>query len=221
MSRTFMKTSPDGKQQWKLVYWITIANRIILKKPRYRVLSLIGIIRHLRGSGVASKSTSQFSRLSNSARNDGEQMPVSSEYQRATDDFYKLLTDARDSARLTTTNQAYTMVQGVFQVFRRRLEVKEAIRFLNVLPVGARALFVAEWDVEEPKCPFEDRTIMTKEVQGLRSEHNFAPETAIRDVTIALRRNLDQAAFDRVLATLPQGATQFWRHERKVRQHSC
>jgi len=52
--------------------------------------------------------------------------------------------------------------------------------------------------------------IMTKEVQGLRSEHNFAPETAIRDVAIALRRNLDQAVFDRVLATVPQGATQFW-----------
>ena len=57
-------------------------------------------------------------------------MPVPAEYQRATDDFYKLLTDARDSAGLTTTNQAYTMVQGVLQVFRRRLELNEAIRFL-------------------------------------------------------------------------------------------
>jgi len=138
-------------------------------------------------------------------------MPVPPEYQRATDDFYKLLMDTRDSAGLSTTNQAYTTVQGVFQVFRRRLEVREAIRFMSVLPVGARALFAAEWDVEEPKRPFEDRAIMTKEVQGLRSEHNFAPDTAIRDVGIALRRNLDEAAFDRVLATLPEGATQFWR----------
>ena len=138
-------------------------------------------------------------------------MPVPPEYQHATDDFYKLLVDARDSAGLTTTNQAYTMVQGVFQVFRRRLEVKEAVRFMNVLPVGARALFAAEWDVEEPKRPFEDRAIMTKEVRALRSEHNYAPETAIRDVAIALRHNVDQAAFDRVLATLHQGATQFWR----------
>src|SRR5215469_11586960 len=186
---------------------------------RFDRWSLSAIFRQLRGSGVALKSTSQSPDLSNSARNDC--MPVPSEYQRATDDFYKLLTDARDSARLTTTNQAYTMVQGVFQVFRRRLEVKEAVRFMNVLPVGARALFAAEWDVEEPKRPFEDRAIMTKEVQGLRSEHNFAPETAIRDVALALRRHVDQAAFDRVLATLPQGATQFWRHERKVRQHSC
>jgi len=137
-------------------------------------------------------------------------MPVPPEYQHATDEFYKLLVDARDSAGLTTTNQAYTMVQGVFQVFRRRLEVKEAVRFMNVLPVGARALFAAEWDVEEPKRPFEDRAIMTKEVRALRSEHNYAPETAIRDVAIALRRNVDQAAFDRVLATLHQGETQFW-----------
>lgn len=137
-------------------------------------------------------------------------MPVPSEYQRATDDFYKLLMDARDSAGLTTTNQAYTMVQGVFQVFRRRLKVKDAIRFLSVLPVGARALFVADWDTDEPKRAFEDRAIMTKEVQALRAEHNYAPETAIRDVAIALRRNLDQVAFERVLATLSRDATQFW-----------
>ena len=137
-------------------------------------------------------------------------MPVPSEYQRATDDFYKLLIDARDAASLTTTNQAYTMVQGVFQVFRRRLEVKEAIRFLNVLPVGARALFVADWDIDEPKRPFEDRAAMTKEVRALRAEHNFSPDTAIHDVAIALRRNLDQTAFDGVLATLPQGAAKFW-----------
>ena len=83
-------------------------------------------------------------------------MPVPAEYQRATDDFYNLLTDARDSASLITTNQAYTMVQGVLQAFRRRLEVNEAIRFLSVLPVGVRALFVADWDVDEPKRPFED-----------------------------------------------------------------
>jgi uncharacterized protein (DUF2267 family) len=137
-------------------------------------------------------------------------MPVPPEYQRATDDFYKLLMDARDSAGLMTTNQAYTMIQGVLQVFRRRLELNEAIRFLSVLPVGVRALFVADWNVNEPKRPFESRPAMTKEVQTLRPEHNFAPETAIHDVAIALRRNLDEAAFDTVLATLPQGAAQFW-----------
>ena len=138
-------------------------------------------------------------------------MPVPPEYQRATDDFYKLLMDARDAAGLTTTNQAYTMVQGVFQAFRRRLQLEQAIQFLSTLPAGARALFVADWDVYEPKRPFEDRAVMTKEVQSLRVEHNFAPETAIHDVAIALRRNVDETAFERVLGTLPDGAREFWR----------
>jgi uncharacterized protein (DUF2267 family) len=138
-------------------------------------------------------------------------MPVPSEYQRATDDFYRLLTDVRDSAGLTTTNQAYTVLQGVFQAFRRRLDLKDAVRFVSVLPVGARALFVADWDADEPRRDFEDRALMTKEVQALRAEHNYSPETAIRDVAVALRRNVDQTAFEHVLATLPRGAAEFWR----------
>lgn len=141
---------------------------------------------------------------------DGDSMPVPPEYQRATDDFYELLLDARDAAGLTTTNQAYTVVQGVFQAFRRRLDLKDAIRFASVLPVGARALFVADWNIGEPKREFGDRTTMTKEVQGLRAEHNYAPETSIHDVAIALRQNLDQASFDRLLTTLPSGAIEFW-----------
>ena len=136
-------------------------------------------------------------------------MPVPSEYQRATGDFYKLLTDVRDSAGLTTTNQAYTILQGVFQVFRRRLDHKDAVRFVSVLPVGARALFVADLDADEPRRDFEERSLMTKEVRALRAEHNYAPETAIRDV--AVRRNVDQTAFERVLAMLPPGAMEFWR----------
>lgn len=51
---------------------------------------------------------------------------------------------------------------------------------------------------------------MAKEAQSLRLLYNFAPETAIHDVAIALRRNLDETALDRILATLPQGAMQFW-----------
>ena len=137
-------------------------------------------------------------------------MPVPSEYQRATDDFYNLLTDVRDSAGLTTTNQAYTVIQGVFRVFRRRLDFKDAVLFMSVLPVGARALFIADWDTDEPRRDFEDRAVMTKEVQSLRAEHNFAPETAIHDVAVALRRNVDQTAFERVLATLPRAAMEFW-----------
>ena len=51
---------------------------------------------------------------------------------------------------------------------------------------------------------------MTREVQSLRAEHNFAPDSAIRDVACALRKNIDEVALDQLLAKLPKGAVQFW-----------
>ena len=98
----------------------------------------------------------------------------------------------------------------MFQAFRRRLDVKEAIRFANVLPPVLRALFIADWDLDEPRRPFEDRATMTREVQTLRPDHNFAPDSSIASVAAALRRNIDQVELDRVLASLPPGAQAFW-----------
>lgn len=132
------------------------------------------------------------------------------EYQQATIQFYQFLTDARDAAGLQTTNQSYTMAQGVLHAFRRRLELKESIRFLVVLPAGVRALFTADWDPDEPKRPFGDRAAMTLEAQSLRPQHNFAPETAIHDVAVALRHNVDEAALDRVLDSFQPAAKEFW-----------
>lgn len=137
-------------------------------------------------------------------------MPVPSEYQRATDDFYAFLIDARDVAGLTTTNQAYTMVEGVLQAFRRRLDVREAILFARALPPVLRALFVSDWNPEEPRRAFQSLPDMTREVQALRPDHNFAPDTSIRDVAIALSRHVDRAAFKRVMARLPEDAARFW-----------
>ena len=137
-------------------------------------------------------------------------MPVPFEYKRASMAFEQFMLDAREISGLATTHQTYTMVQGVFQAFRRRLDVKEAIGFANVLPPVLRALFVADWDLDEPRRPFEDRAIMTREVQSLRPDHNFAPPTSIRDVAAALRKNIDQAGLDRVLTGLPPGAVAFW-----------
>jgi len=137
-------------------------------------------------------------------------MPVPVEYKRASMAFEQFMLDARDISGLATTHQTYTMVQGVFQAFRRRLDVKEAIRFANVLPPVLRALFVADWDLDEPRRPFEDRATMTREVQALRPDHNFAPESSIASVAAALHRNIDQAELDRVLASLPPGAQAFW-----------
>ncbi|ACB53806.1 hypothetical protein cce_4458 [Crocosphaera subtropica ATCC 51142] len=137
-------------------------------------------------------------------------MPVPVEYQRASDDFYRYLIDARDTAGLWSTHVTYTMTQGVFQTFRRRLSTEDAIAFANVLPICLKALFVTDWNTNEPQKPFETREEMTKEVKSLRREHNFSTETAIRDVATVLRRYVDEEAFDRVLAQLPDGAFDFW-----------
>lgn len=138
-------------------------------------------------------------------------MTVPPEYKRASEQFEKFLVDARDAALLQTTNQSYTMVQGVLQAFRRRLEVKDALRFAGALPPGLRALFVADWNIDEPRRPFSDLATMTREVQGLRPDHNVSPDSAIRDVAKALWQNIDAAVLERVLAQLPEGAAAFWR----------
>ncbi|MCJ9427797.1 DUF2267 domain-containing protein [Kordiimonas marina] len=137
-------------------------------------------------------------------------MPIPMEYQHASDDFEHFLKDACDVSGLTTRNQTYTMAQGVLQAFRRRLSVPDAIRFAGILPPIVRAIFVADWDTDEPQRPFEDRDQMTREAQSLRKDHNFAPKSCIHDVATALRRHVDEQAFDRLLTSLPPGAADFW-----------
>lgn len=137
-------------------------------------------------------------------------MPVPAEYERASAKFYDYLVDARDTSGLWSTHVTYTMTQGVFQVFRRRLSTQDALTFANILPICLRALFVTDWNISEEKKSFESRGIMTKEVKSLREEHNFSTETAIRDVAEALRRHVDEEAFDKLLAQLPEGAAEFW-----------
>ena len=138
-------------------------------------------------------------------------MPMPFAYESASEDFERFLAVAIESSGLTTRNQAYTMAQGVLRVFRRRLSVRDAARFADVLPPVVRAIFVADWDTDEPIRPFESREAMTREAQSLRRDHNFAPDTAIRDVAFALRAVADVEALERVLATLPPAAADFWR----------
>jgi uncharacterized protein (DUF2267 family) len=137
-------------------------------------------------------------------------MTVPAEYERASAQFTAFLVDVRDTSGLWSTHVTYTMVQGVLQVFRRRLTPQEALAFAGVLPIGLRALFVTDWDLAEERLPFTSRETMTQEVKLLRADHNFSTQTAIRDVADALRRHVDEEAFDRVLAELPEGAAEFW-----------
>ncbi len=65
------------------------------------------------------------------------------------------------------------MIQGVFNVFRRRLTREDAIIFNGVLNAGMRALFTADWNPYEKILPFGSIESMTKEVKSLRPDHNF------------------------------------------------
>lgn len=137
-------------------------------------------------------------------------MTAPQEYQRAIDHFYDFLVDLRDEIGFTTTNPAYTTTQSVFLTFRRRVSLADGIRFAAALPAGLRALFVADWDPDEPRLAFEDRETMTKEVRDLRRNHNYSPDTAIRDVARVVRRHVDAEAFSRMLSRLPPAAAEYW-----------
>jgi uncharacterized protein (DUF2267 family) len=137
-------------------------------------------------------------------------VPVPFEYNAAGPQFHQLLRDARDYSGLTTTNQTYTMVQGVLLAFRRRVTIDDGLRFCDVLPAVARAIFVHRWDVHAPPVPFGDRADWTREVQALRLDHNYAPNNCVSNVAAAVRRNVDTRAFDACLATLGPRAVDFW-----------
>lgn len=138
-------------------------------------------------------------------------MPMPLEYQRASEEFEAFLAIAEEASGLTTRNQVYTMVQGVLQAFRSRLDVAEAIRFAQALPPVVRALFVADWDPEAPKRPFGTPEDWLADTRALRRDHNFAPDTAVRDVAFALGRHADPARWQSALARLDPAARDFWR----------
>lgn len=137
-------------------------------------------------------------------------MTIPLEIQRATAEFDKFLATARDEAGLATRNQTYTMVEAVLLILRRRLDFAEAIRFAGILPPVLRAIFVANWDLGEARQPFTDHQTLTREVQSLRKDHNFAPDSAISDVAKALRTHVDQNELDALLAQLSPQAIDYW-----------
>ena len=93
-------------------------------------------------------------------------MTMPMEFRQASADFDRFIADLRDCAGLETTDQAYLVLQAVLQTFRRRLDVGDAILFADVLPPVIRAIFVAEWDLDEAIRPFSGRVAMTREIQA-------------------------------------------------------
>jgi len=137
-------------------------------------------------------------------------MTVPMEYRQATRDFENFLTAVRDRAGLATSNQAFTMVDGVLRTFRRRLEPADAIAFAQILPACLRALFIRDWDLHEPRKTFGAREAMTLEVKALRPDHNFSTENAIGVVASVLREMLGTAVMEQALSGLPEEAKRFW-----------
>lgn len=137
-------------------------------------------------------------------------MTVPKDYRHASEDFLRFLEAVKSASGLWSTHVAFTMAQGVFQVFRRRLTTAEAIHFANELPAALRALFVAEWDINEPRATFDAMQAMNQEVKALRPHHNFATDTAIEDVAQALRTVCGEQALSALLSGLPEDARRFW-----------
>ena len=137
-------------------------------------------------------------------------MPVPFDYDAAGPRFHQLLRDARDFAGLTTTNQSYTMLEGVLLAFRRRVSLRDGLKFADVLPAVPRAVFVYRWDVDAPTVPFGDRRDWTHDAQSLRHDHNYSPDSCVSNVAAAVRRNVDTRSFERCLQELGPLATDFW-----------
>lgn len=111
---------------------------------------------------------------------------------------------------LDSDNATFTAVQGVLQAFRRRLTPQQAIDFAQVLPSVLRALFVADWRLDEGPLPPGSRADWTAEAMGLRPHHNLTPANCVEATALALKKSVLREDLDRVLATLPAFATEFW-----------
>lgn len=137
-------------------------------------------------------------------------MPMPWTYRHASKEWQAFLDDAKDQMGLVSDNMAYTAVDGVLQVFRRRLTVEQGLTFASVLPTVPRAIFVNKWVPDDPPAPWPQRVTLTAEVKALRPHHNLTPDNAITATAFALRRRVDQRDLDRALNSIGPEALAYW-----------
>ncbi|MBY6152035.1 DUF2267 domain-containing protein [Vannielia litorea] len=137
-------------------------------------------------------------------------MPMPWTYRHASKEWRAFLDDVKERMSLESDNMAYTAVDAVFQVFRRRLTAQEGLNFASILPSVLRAIFLQNWDVTEPRAAFGDRETLRLEVKQVRVNHNLTPDNAIEATAWAVRRCTNGRDFERVLAKLPAEARAFW-----------
>lgn len=137
-------------------------------------------------------------------------MPMPWTYRQATREWQAFLADAQEAIGTPTDHSTFTAVEGVLRAFRARLTPQQAVDFAQILPAVLRALFVADWDLDAAILPPGSRADWTAEAQALRRHHNIAPDGCVAGTAIALRKSVQQADLERVLARLPAFATEFW-----------
>jgi uncharacterized protein (DUF2267 family) len=137
-------------------------------------------------------------------------MPMPWTYRHASKEWRAFLDDVKERMSLESDNMAYTAVDAVMQVFRRRLTAQQGLNFASVLPSVLRAIFVNGWDVTASPLPFPARNDLIAEVKQVRVDHNLTPDTAIEATAWAVRRCTNTRDFERVLAQLPDEAAAFW-----------
>jgi uncharacterized protein (DUF2267 family) len=143
-------------------------------------------------------------------------MTVPIDFKTATSDFDKFLLDARETCGLTTTNQVWGVLLGVFDVFRRRLTPDETLLFAKALPPLLRAALIETWHPTEP-IPFVEREALNREVQAYHADHQFASEHAIDEIASVVWRHVDQPRLQRALDHLPAQAAAFWNRSRPTK----
>ncbi|MBJ3763838.1 DUF2267 domain-containing protein [Maribius pontilimi] len=137
-------------------------------------------------------------------------MPMPWTYRHASKEWRAFLDDVKKRMSLESNNMAYTAVDAVLQVFRRRLTAQQGLEFAAVLPSVLRAIFVDGWDVTKDPVPFSERSELLTEVKQIRVNHNLTPDNAIEATAWAIRRCTNSRDFERVLQKMPDGAVAFW-----------
>ncbi|MBS0126092.1 DUF2267 domain-containing protein [Thetidibacter halocola] len=137
-------------------------------------------------------------------------MPQPFTYRHASREYRAFLDDLKGRTGLDSDNMAYTALDGVFRVFRRRVTAAQGLAFATELPAVPRAIFVAGWQPGEPPEPWADRAALVDEARALRPDHNLTPDTCIEDVAWALRRSIRPPDWARALHALPPEAQAFW-----------
>lgn len=137
-------------------------------------------------------------------------MTVPKDYSRSTEFLNELLLRVEEEAMLQTRHQAYTCLQAVLTVFRRRLTPEQVLRFAQILPPATASIFIDGWTPGEYTDTWGTRAALADEVHRFRQNHNMVTGSTIAEVARALRRTVGDAELDRALAPLGPEAQAYW-----------